>query len=76
MTHLEILLATVLIVLTFVMLFFVNFKNIKKVSAYNCGEKDMMKISAYYFEIADKYKEIIVYISIFLMALIVYMGMI
>ncbi len=76
MTHLEILLATVLILTTFVMLFFVNFKNIKKVSAYNCGEKDTIKLSAYYFEVSDKYKELIFYISLFLIGLIVYMGMI
>ena len=76
MTHIEIALATSLILFTFGLLYFATFKNIKKVSPYNCAEKDSVQLSAYYFVIADKYKELISYIAIFLIVLIVYMGMI
>ncbi len=76
MSHLEIIVAAFLILLTFALLYMLKFKNIKRVSTYNCAEKDNVILSAYYFHIADKYKEFIVYISIFTMFIIVYLGII
>ena len=76
MTHVEILVAGFLILFTFGLLYMLTLKNIKKVAPYNCAEKDTVQLSAYYFTIEDKFKELIVYISIFLMVLIVYMGVI
>lgn len=74
MTHLEIIIATLLIASTFGLLYILNLKNVKKVVPYNCAEKDTVILSAYYFHIADKYKIQIVYSSIFLIAVIVCMG--
>jgi len=76
MNHSEILIATILVGLTFGLLMIVNFKNIKKVKPYNCAEKDDVVLSAYYFHITYKYKKFIVYFSIFLMVLIVLVGLI
>jgi len=76
MSHLEIIVAAFLILLTFALLYMLKFKNIKRVSTYNCAEKDSVILSAYYFHIANKYKELIVYISIFIMVIVVYLGII
>jgi ech hydrogenase subunit A len=76
MTHIEIVVAAFLILFTFALLYLLKFKNIKKVSTYNCAEKDSVILSAYYFHIDKKYKELILYISLFLMVLIVYTGII
>lgn len=58
--------AAPLILIVIVPLLFATllFKNAHRVKEYNCGEKDGIKLSMYYFDIYDKYKEAITYISI------------
>jgi ech hydrogenase subunit A len=51
---------------TFILLRYSTFKYAKKVKEYNCGEKDTIDLSAYYFEVNDKYKKIIFFVSILL----------
>ncbi len=70
----EALIPAVIIASTLFMLYFVKLKNAHLVKEYNCGEKDSVSLSAYYFNIDEKYKKIIVFISISLMILILTAG--
>jgi ech hydrogenase subunit A len=76
MNQFDIAIALGLFLLTFFMLYFVNFKNIKKVKEYSCGEKDEVSLSAYYFYIPESYKKVIIYLCIFLMATVVFLGLV
>jgi len=70
----EIVISSVLIVVTMLMLFVVNFKNVKIVKEYNCAEKDDKELGAFYFEIPALYKSIITYSVIVLMCMILIVG--
>ncbi len=70
----EALIPAFIISLTLVLLYFVKLKNAHLVKEYNCGEKDAVVLSAYYFDIDEKYKKIIAYISIALMVVILTAG--
>ncbi len=70
----EALIPAFIISLTLVLLYFVKLKNAHLVKEYNCGEKDAVVLSAYYFDVDEKYKKIIAYISIALMIVILTAG--
>lgn len=74
MNQFDILVAVGIFAITFVMLYFIDFRKIKKVSEYNCGEKDEVQLSAYYFYIPTLYKTIIFYTAIVLMIVVLYLG--
>ena len=76
LTPVEILIPTVILILTFVLLYFSNFKKAHIVKEYNCGEKDEISLSAYYFKIDDKYLKYIKTISIVLIFIILIAGVV
>jgi len=76
MNQFDILVAVGIFAISFVMLYFIDFKKIKKVSEYNCGEKDEVKLSAYYFYIPNLYKKIIFYTAITLMIFVLCLGVV
>ena len=67
LTSLEIIIPFLLIVIAPLLFTFVVFKKAHRVREYHCGEKDELEVSMYYFEICDKYKKMITFISISLM---------
>ena len=70
----QILIPTIILVVTFVLLYFLNYKIAHRVKEYNCGEKDKISLSAFYFDIDEKYKKIIFIVSILLIILILLVG--
>lgn len=70
----EIIVSSLLILVTFLLLYFSKYKNADRVKEYNCGEKDSVTLNAFYFDIDNKYKKAIFYISIILIVLIIIGG--
>lgn len=70
----EIVVPTLLILITFMMFYFTKFKSAHIVKEYNCGEKDDISLSAYYFNIDKKYKDFIVNGSMLMMVVILLVG--
>ena len=75
LTLTQILIPTIIFILTFILLYFSHYKTAHRVKEYNCGEKDKINLSAFYFDIDEKYKNIMIGISIFLIILIIWMGL-
>ena len=71
LTSLEIIVPLSLIVIAPLLFTFVVFKKAHRVKEYHCGEKDELEVSMYYFEMTDKYKKIITFISLLLMIILV-----
>lgn len=72
----ELLVSSLLLIITLAMLFMVKLKNITIVKEYNCGEKDQRELGAFYFDISIKYKNIIIYGAILMMSIIILIGVI
>ncbi len=67
----------VLLIFTIPILFYIlNFSKVKRTSEYNCGEKDEIELSAYYFQTSLIVKKVIFYISIVLLVLIILGGLV
>lgn len=64
LTMAEIVVPSLLIVGVILLLRFVLFKNAHRVKEYQCGEKEELKLSMYYFEIDEKYKKMITVMAI------------
>jgi len=71
----EILIPTMILVFTFIALYFSQYKIAHRVKEYHCGEKDEPSLGAYYFDIDDKFKRYITQIAIGLMIIIVLIGL-
>jgi len=71
LTSFEIIIPSILIIATPILFNFLVFKKAHRVREYHCGEKEELKVSMYYFEIAQKYIKIIMIISIVLMIILV-----
>lgn len=67
----EIIIPSVLIAVIPFLFVMIMFKKAHRVKEYNCGEKDEIKLSMYYFDIDDKYKKAITYISIVSMLILI-----
>lgn len=70
----ELIISSLLILITFLLLYFSNYKKADIVKEYNCGEKDSISLNAFYFDIDKKYKKAIVYISMVLIVSIIIGG--
>lgn len=74
LTLIQIAVPIIILLVTFILLYFSNYKMAHRVKEYNCGEKGGVSLSAFYFDIDDKYKKNIVNISIVLMIFILIVG--
>jgi ech hydrogenase subunit A len=72
----EIVIPAILIFIAPVLFYLLNFANVKRITEYNCGEKDELELSAYYFEITPKVQKAIFYISICLIISIILGGLV
>jgi len=70
----QIIVPSFLIVVTLILFYTSSFKYAHRVKEYNCGEKDELSLSAYYFDIDNKYKKLILTVSIILICLIILGG--
>jgi ech hydrogenase subunit A len=70
----ELLIPTVILVLSCVLLFFSSFKSAHRVNEYNCGEKDPVLIQSFYFHLNSRYIDYAKYISIGFFLLILVVG--
>lgn len=73
---LELLVSSLLLIITLAMLFVVKLKNIKRVKEYNCGEKDQRELGAFYFDISNRYKKLITYGAILFICIVVFVGVV
>lgn len=71
LTSIEIIVPTILIAIVPLLFASILFKKAHRVKEYNCGEKDEIKLSMYYFDVSEKYKKGIIYISIAMMLILV-----
>jgi len=74
MGDIEIIIAGVVLIVTFAMLKFSKYSYAKKVKEYNCAEKDEIILGAFYFDIDKKYHKLIFIISIVIIIAIIFGG--
>ncbi len=72
----EIVVPAILIGIVPILFYLLPFANIKRTNEYNCGEKDEIELSAYYFGITSQVKKAIFYISISLLISIIVGGLV
>ncbi|MEA3383468.1 MAG: proton-conducting transporter membrane subunit [Campylobacterota bacterium] len=70
----EIIIPTILIGILPILFYRIKFADIKKTTEYNCGEKDDVVLSAYYFNISKKLEKTIFFVSILLIVSILLGG--
>lgn len=67
----QLVVPSLVILLTIILFYAVDFKSAHRVKEYNCAEKDQNKIGVYYFNIDHKYQRVVFYCSIVLITVIV-----
>jgi len=72
----EIAIPALLIAIVPILFYLLDFSKVKKTSEYNCGEKDEIELSAYYFKIDAKVQKAIFIIAIFLFLAIIGGGLV
>lgn len=72
----EIAIPALLIAIVPILFYLLDFSKVKKTSEYNCGEKDEIELSAYYFKIDAKVQKAIFIISVFLFLAVIGGGLV